>query len=383
MDWRPIVQKTPAIPHLTLDDAVMPSVFALHAALCYRGKTWLDALAALRACAAHDEPQRAPTQAAKLAREARVELDWSHAGRAQRWLAGSPARSVVLAGDPGFPPSLMAIPDPPGLLFVEGARDVLLAPQIAVVGSRAASAGALEFAFELARELVGLGLSVTSGLARGVDGAAHRGALQAGQTVAVLGCGPDRIYPPRHVGLAREIAARGALVTEFPVGAAPQNHHFPRRNRVISGLSCGVVVVEAGLSSGSLLTARAALEQGREVFAVPGAVRNPQARGCHMLIREGAHLTEGVADILQGLPKHILEDLRALPLPEAAIVSGAPEPDALTAKVLAALGFEPVTPAVLAHRAGLTIQTLSSILGSLELAGQVRRLLGGSYERIH
>lgn len=383
MDWSPIVHDIPAIPRPDLDDAVMPSIFALHAALCYRGKIWLQALASLRASAAHDGSQGARNHAVRLARAAGVELDWSHAARAQRWIAGSSTRSVLLAGDPDFPPGLMAIPDPPALLFVEGARDALSAPQIAVVGSRAASAGALEFAFEMARELAGLGLVVTSGLARGVDGAAHRGALQAGQTAAVLGCGPDRVYPPRHASLAREIAVRGALVSEFPVGAAPQNHHFPRRNRVISGLSCGVVVVEAGLSSGSLLTARAALEQGREVFAVPGAVRNPQARGCHMLIREGAHLTEGMADILQALPTHVLKGLRALPSPAAASVAGAPEPDALTVRVLAALGFEPVAPAVLAHRAGLTIQTLSSILGSLELAGRVRRLLGGTYERIH
>lgn len=365
------------------DSAFFTAVLALHGTLCYRPRQLAHCLRELAGSASKEAPEKARHSAEKMLHALGATPDWGAADRARRWLEAGTQRRVLLRGLGGYPAALEAIPDPPPLLFIEGNASALESPQVAVVGSRAASAGALEFATELARDLASLGLGVTSGLARGIDGAAHRGALQTGHTLAVLGCGPDRVYPPGHSRLAREVIARGALISEFPVGAAPQAHHFPRRNRLISGLSCGVVVVEAGLASGSLLTARAALEQGREVFAVPGSVRNPQARGCHVLIREGAHLAEGVADVLQGLPGHALTGLRPAAL--AGLAAGAQSASASPEqqKVLTALGFEPTAPAVIAHRAGLTMQTLSSILIELELLGRIRRLLGGTYERIH
>lgn len=365
------------------DSAFLAGALVLHAALCYRPAILGDCLRKLGAPERREAAGSARQHAESMLGALGARPEWGLADRARRWLESGPSRRVLVQGASGYPASLDAIADPPPLLFVEGDASVLDEPQVALVGSRAASAGALDFATELAQDLAALGLVVTSGLARGIDGAAHRGALRAGRTVAVLGCGPDRVYPPGHVRLTREIIAAGALVSEFPVGASPQAHHFPRRNRLISGLSSGVVVVEAGLASGSLLTARAALEQGREVFAVPGSVRNPQARGCHVLIREGAHLTEGVADVLQGLPGHALTRLRPAGLVGLAAGAGGSPVGPEQQKVLQALGFEPTAPAVIAHRAGLTMQTLSSILTELELVGRVRRLLGGTYERIH
>ena len=365
------------------DSTLLTGALVLHGALCYRPSILTDCLRRLVSPPQDNSPGQAPQHAERMLRALGEAPDWGLVDRARRWLESSPARKVLVRGACDYPATLEAIPDPPPLLFIEGDAAILNAAQVALVGSRAASAAALEFAAELAQDLAALGLVVTSGLARGIDGAAHRGALRAGQTVAVLGCGPDRVYPPGHVRLAREVVASGALVSEFPIGAPPQAHHFPRRNRLISGLSSGVVVVEAGLASGSLLTARAALEQGREVFAVPGSVRNPQSRGCHVLIREGAHLTEGVADVLQGLPAHALAGLRPAGLAGLAAGTGLPALGPGQQKVLEALGFEPAAPAVIAYRAGLTMQTLSSILIELELVGRIRRLLGGTYERIH
>ena len=366
-----------------VDSTFLEGALALHGTLCYRPAILADCLRRLGASSHDETPREVRHHAERILRTLGAAPDWALADRARRWLESDPARKVLIRGAFGYPETLEAIPDPPPLLFIEGDTSALNAPQVAIVGSRAASAGALEFAAELAQDLAALGLVVTSGLARGIDGAAHRGALRAGQTVAVLGCGPDRVYPPGHTRLAREVVACGAVVSEFPVGASPQAYHFPRRNRLISGLSSGVVVIEAGLASGSLLTARAALDQGREVFAVPGSVRNPLSRGCHVLIREGAHLTEGVADVLQGLPAHALACLRPAGLAGLAAGAGLPALGPEQQKVLEALGFEPTAPAVIAYRAGLTMQTLSSILIELELVGRVRRLLGGTYERIH
>ncbi len=279
--------------------------------------------------------------------------------------------------DPDYPPLLADIHRPPPLLFVQGDRDVLSLPQLATVGSRRATTGALRTAQAFAAELAASGFVITSGLALGVDGAAHRGALQRGRTLAVLGTGLDVCYPHQHRNLAAAILdGGGALVSEFPLGCLPRKEHFPQRNRVISGLSLGVLVVEAARGSGSLITARLAMEQGREVFAMPGSVHNPQARGCHQLIREGATLVETVGDIVEqlgGLLGYKAEEL-------AAASPAAREPTGDAAKVLEAMGFDPVSADALVGYTGLPAPSVTAALVNLELLGSVEKR-GGHYLR--
>jgi DNA processing protein len=293
------------------------------------------------------------------------------------WLA-RPGHHLLALADPAYPAQLREISDPPPLLFVIGDPARLATPQVAVIGSRNPSLGGREQAESLARGLAAAGVTVTSGLALGIDGAAHRGALVGGgYTVAVAGTGPDRIYPAHHHDLAREIVARGAVVTEFPTGTPPRPEHFPRRNRIISGLSLGVVVVEAALRSGSRITARHAADQGREVFAVPGSVRNPLARGCHALLRDGAKLVETVEDILEELDSGFLR----APAPAPGGVAPGPDPDATQCRVLEALGHDPAPVDRLVERTGLTADAVSAILLTLELRGLVASAPGGCYER--
>ena len=219
--------------------------------------------------------------------------------RATDWLAAARDHHLVSLGDPGYPDRLRQVPDPPLLLFVRGDPSILGDPTLAMVGSRNPSPAGADNAHEFARYLSRCGLIIASGLALGVDAAAHRGALLGGSpTVAVLGSGPDRVYPEQNRELADAIASQGAIVSEFFPGSPPRRTHFPRRNRIISGLSLGVLVVEAGLRSGSLISARLAAEQGREVFAIPGSIHNPMARGCHLLIKQGAKLVESADDVL-------------------------------------------------------------------------------------
>jgi DNA processing protein len=294
------------------------------------------------------------------------------------WLQNAPDRRALFLDQPGYPPQLAQIPDPPLALLVEGDAGLLLAPQIAIVGSRNASPAGRETAFAMAAALAGCGLVVTSGLAEGVDGAAHRGALAgSGPTLAVLGTGPDRVYPRQHLALASEIRQRGASVSEQPVGVPPRSFNFPRRNRIISGLSLGVLVVEAGAQSGSLITARLAAEQGREVFAVPGGIHNPLARGCHALIRDGAKLVETVSDILEELPPFggSLNPVSA-PLPTTGQHDPAANP------VLANLGDSPVSLDALVARTGLTVAEVSTMLLTLQLDGLVTALPGGLFSRL-
>lgn len=293
------------------------------------------------------------------------------------WLGAAPDRHVLLLDQPGYPFRLAQIADPPLALLVEGDSAALHAPQLGIVGSRNASPAGRETAFTMASALVDCGLVVTSGLAEGVDGAAHRGALAAGgSTIAVLGTGPDRVYPRQHVELAQGIRPRGALVSEQPVGTPPRGFNFPRRNRIISGLSLGVLVVEAGARSGSLITARLAAEQGREVFAIPGGIHNPLARGCHALIRSGAKLVESVSDILEELP----------PLAPACgkprQLDSAHEPGIASANpVLAGMGDDPVSLDLLVARTGLTVTEVSTMLLTLQLDGLVTALPGGLFGR--
>ncbi|MFW5954571.1 MAG: DNA-processing protein DprA [Guyparkeria sp.] len=309
------------------------------------------------------------------------------------WLAASDRHQLIGRNDPGFPERLRELPDAPAALFCRGRIAALHDPQLAIVGSRTPTTGGRQNAFAFAEHLASQGLTITSGLALGVDSAAHRGALAAGGvTVAVLGSGPDRIYPPENEALAGEIVAGGGLVvSEWLPGTGPKRGHFPRRNRLISGLSHGVLVVEASLKSGSLITARLAGEQARDVFAIPGSIHNPLARGCHQLIREGAKLVETGRDVLEELAPAL--DAYLSPVPPRAGPDDrdttAPGPaDADTAtldpdqqRILDLLGYDPQPADRLIEASGLTAAEVSSILLMLELAGQVATLPGGLYAR--
>lgn len=296
-----------------------------------------------------------------------------------RWQEGA-GHHVITLRSREYPRPLAELADPPPVLFVHGDPACLQAPQLAVVGARHASAGGLDNAHAFARHLGEAGLTITSGLALGIDAAAHRGALAGGAaTIAVTATGPDRVYPAAHGELARAIAEAGALVTELPAGTAVQREQFPRRNRIISGLALGVLVVEAGVRSGSLGTARHALEQGREVLAIPGSIHNPVARGCHALIRQGAKLVESAADVLEELPPVWVE-------PGERAGESAPRPaeaalDPAYEALLQALGHDPVAFDTLLQRTALTPDALSSMLLRLELKGLVTACHGGRYAR--
>lgn len=287
---------------------------------------------------------------------------------------------LITWSDADYPSLLRQIPDPPVVLYVHGNRRFLACPQIAVVGSRNPTPAGMENAHAFACALARAGLAITSGLALGIDGAAHRGALDAGgTTLAVAGTGLDRIYPPRHRELTHEIATRGALISEFAIGTPPRAENFPIRNRLISGLCLGTLVIEAALQSGSLITARQAVEQGREVFAVPGSIHSPLARGCHALIREGAKLVETANDVIEELgPLARVVKESSLSFTES--VADAPLETSL-AEFLEYLDYDPVTVDRLVERSGLTADVVSSMLLQLELRGFVAANVGGTFVR--
>jgi DNA processing protein len=304
---------------------------------------------------------------------AAVEADLAWAQEPQRW--------ILTAADPRYPPLLRGTADPPQVLFGVGDPDLLAHPQVAVVGSRHPTPGGRDTALAFGRALAQAGLGVTSGLALGIDGAAHRGALAAGGvTLAVAGTGLDRVYPAAHRELAHRLAAEGALVSEFPLGTPPLPENFPRRNRIIAGLALGTVVIEAALRSGSLITARLAAEEGREVFAVPGAVQNPLAHGCHRLIRDGATLVETPEDVLSDIAPLLRSAAPAPPVGRGAAVDRALPPlDPEYRRLLDSMGHDPVSVDTLVQRTGLTADAVSSMLLLLELQGRVFALSGGRY----
>ncbi len=292
------------------------------------------------------------------------------------WL-GKPGRGLLTLEDPRYPERLRQIAQAPGALFYQGDPELLGLPQLAIVGARSATPQGLENARAFAAELARRGLCITSGLALGIDGAAHRGALEAGgMTIAVCATGLDRVYPARHRELAHDIVREGLMISEFPVGVAALAEHFPRRNRIISGLAMGVLVVEAAPESGSLITASYANEQGREVFAIPGSIHNPLARGCHRLIRQGAKLVESVDDILEEIAPQLRQRRAALVAAEAL-----PE-DPQQARVLECLGTEPRSFDQLQADSGLDAAALSEALLALELSGEVAAAAGGAYQRL-
>ncbi len=306
------------------------------------------------------------------------------------WLS-RPGRYLLTLDDPDYPPLLKRLDDAPGILFVEGDPTTLWQAQIAIVGSRTPTAAGLDNARTFARHLSSAGFAITSGLALGIDAAAHAAALDCGgRSNAVFGTGPDQCYPRRNAPLADRIAASGAIVSEFPVGTSPRRGNFPRRNRIISGLSLGTLVIEAGVRSGSLITARLAGEQNREVFAVPGSIHNPLARGCHRLIRQGAKLVETCEDVVEELEplavelamelKNRLETDTGPPARrDNAQLREAAELDPDYCKLIDALGFDPVPFDTLVERTGLTTDVVSSMLLMLELKGMVSTPGGGRY----
>jgi DNA processing protein len=291
------------------------------------------------------------------------------------WLADGNNHLVTLADDT-YPKALLEVPDPPPLLYVKGRLDLLDQPSMAIVGSRNATAQGKKDAESFARTLADGGLCIVSGLALGIDTAAHRGGLAgAASSIAVVGTGLDIVYPASNRDLAHQLAERGAIVSEFGLGTPSMAANFPRRNRIISGLAHGVLVVEAAVRSGSLITARLAGEQGREVFAIPGSIHSALSKGCHRLIKQGAKLVESAQDILE----------------ELGTVAGAPRPTASLAQptsngeevFVRHLGHEPCAIDTLVERTGLTADRVSSILLELELAGRVAALPGGLYQAIY
>lgn len=296
------------------------------------------------------------------------------------WQAAEPGRHILTSADPRYPERLRAADPLPPVLFCQGDLSLLHLPQLAIVGARSATAQGLENARAFAADLGRRGLVITSGLALGVDSAAHEGALDAGAlTLAVCATGPDRVYPARHKALAHRICEHGLLLSEFPTGVQALPDNFPRRNRIISALSLGVLVVEAARDSGSLITARYAMEQGREVFAIPGSVHNPLARGCHALIRQGAKLTETADDILEEIGPQVGAALRAgLPSAPAAVAPQLSEPQH---RLLQALGDHPLSVDALVERSRLPAGQASALLLELELLGLAAPAPGGGYMR--
>lgn len=300
------------------------------------------------------------------------------------WLdaaAPSSPRSLLTLADADYPPLLLSTTDPPPLLFAVGDRRLLAAPMLAIVGARSSTKQGEATAAAFAEHLASAGLTITSGMALGIDAAAHRGALKAhtagatGSTVAVIGTGADIVYPMSHRALSTAIAEHGLLLSEFPLGTPPLAHNFPRRNRILAGLARGVLVVEAALRSGSLITAKLAAELGREVFAIPGSIHSPLAKGCHQLIRDGAKLVESAQDVLEEL--RLDRGVAAPPV----LMSMASMP-AEHAALLDALGHDPVELDTLCQRTGTGAGALAAALLELELAQHVERLPGNRYQRL-
>ncbi|WP_225764985.1 DNA-processing protein DprA [Stenotrophomonas sp. Marseille-Q4652] len=313
-------------------------------------------------------------------RQALAHPDQATVERTMEWLA-APGHHLLGWHDPDYPPLLRQAPSPPLALFVDGGPALAWHPAVAVVGSRSPSPGGRDHARDFAAQLAASGLSVASGLASGVDAAAHQAALARadGITVAVIGTGADIAYPRHHAGLQARIAERGAVLSEYPPGTGPRSGHFPARNRILAGLALGTVVIEAAERSGALITARLAVEAGREVFALPGSIHNPMARGCHRLIRDGVQLVESPEEIVQTLAPVAAQLASALRIrlrapihcPEPAHAPAYAPPDTDYQRLWNALGYDPTGMDSLIERTGLTAATLSSMLLVMELEGRV------------
>jgi DNA processing protein len=318
--------------------------------------------------------QRRATVAATAAAALETGPDPDRLAATLAWL-GEDGHGFLAWDDADYPSQLLETGDPPPILFCLGRRELLGRPALAVVGSRNATPQGCEDAEAFALALSSAGLTIVSGLAAGIDAAAHRGGLAgAAKSIAVVGTGPDRVYPASNRALAHALAKDGLILSEFAPGTPARQHHFPRRNRLFSGLARGVLVVEAALGSGSLITARLAAEQGREVFAIPGSIHSPFSKGCHKLIRDGAKLVETAQDVL--------EELKLAPAGAAASAAPAAPVDPTARTVLAALGYDPVDVDTLSSRTGLDASTLVATLSALELDDRVAALPGGRWQRI-
>ncbi len=344
-------------------------------------------------CEAHPQQQRALGLSDRTLR-ALKQPDQHRIDAHLEWLQTADNHLLTLSSE-DYPPRLSQIPDPPGWLFVKGDPAALWHPQVAIIGSREPSPGGQRNARQFSAAIARTGLVITSGLARGIDGLAHQACLDAGgKSVAVAATGLDRVYPAEHRALAESLVTQGAMVSEYPLGVEPRREYFPRRNRIISGLSLATLVVEAGMKSGSLITARAAMEQGREVYAIPGSIHNPMARGCHSLIKQGARLLESLDDLMDELASitrdyaaqmqsvlgqnQSVEHAATLEPTTNAPISGAdPEYQALQS----AIGFDPVTIDELVQTTGLTVAAVSSMLLMLELNDLIEAAPGGAYCR--
>jgi len=312
--------------------------------------------------------------------DAILKPDWDRVNKDLSWLE-APGRHLLAITDETYPPLLREIPDPPPVLFVNGSVEILHLPQIAIVGSRNPSKLGLSTAYDFAATLACSRIATTSGLALGIDAAAHQGSLNARfPTIAVTGTGLDRVYPARHHELACNISTNGALVSEFPPGTVAKANHFPRRNRIIAGLSLGTLVVEAAIQSGSLITARLALEQGREVFAIPGSIHNPLSRGCNALIRQGAKLVETVEDIFEELGQ--FQNTNTLDNQQPKAVQLQFQLDEDHADLLKNIGQEPTSVDTLIVKMGLPPESVASMLLILELEGYISSAAGGCYYRL-
>ena len=301
--------------------------------------------------------------------------DWESVDRDLKWLE-QPANHLLTLSDSAYPGQLKEIPDPPPILFVRGSIELLTVPQIAIVGSRNPSIQGKKTAEEFAETLASSGFTITSGLALGIDAAGHTGALAAkGTTIAVAGTGLDRIYPARHKELAIKIVESGAIISEFPIGTMAKANHFPRRNRIISGLCLGLLVVEAAKQSGSLITARLALEQNREVFAIPGSIHNPLARGCNALIRDGAKLVETTQDIFEEFNQYNQQPVKKDELIYQSTL------DLEQQKLLNLIMYSPTSIDLLVHETGKSVEVISSMLLVLELQDHISSATGGGYIR--
>ncbi|MDB5728270.1 MAG: dprA [Noviherbaspirillum sp.] len=323
-------------------------------------------LAALRQCVSEHIAQ---ALAASMPDDIRAQID-----KTLLW-AEQPGNRVITLCDEAYPPSLLDIPDPPLMLYAKGRTELLRRPALAVVGSRNATAQGVVNAEKFSEALSKAGLTIVSGQALGIDAAAHHGGLRGpGSTVAVIGTGADIVYPARNRTLAHQIAVEGCIISEYALGTPPAASNFPRRNRIISGLSRGVLVIEAAAQSGSLITARMAGDQGRDVFAIPGSIHSPLSKGCHQLIRQGAKLVESAEDILEEFKHHTVTGPMPVQVPDTA----GPVSDPL----LAAMGFDPVDIDTLAARCQSDISVIAGALLTLELEGLVEMLAGGKYRRL-
>lgn len=331
--------------------------------------------------------------AENLSTELKFSINWAETEKSLRWSERA-ENYLILRGEQDFPRLLDSIPDAPNLLFVKGQKSLINQAQVAMVGSRKATHYGLANAHEIAESLSQAGFIITSGLALGIDGQCHTATLKCGgRTVAVLGAGIEKCYPRRHLGLFRDIERAGALVSEFPIQCSPKPYHFPRRNRIISGLSIAVIVVEADIRSGSLTTANHAATQGRDVFAVPGSIRNSRASGCHRLIADGAHLVESIDNLLNALTEAVAlyhRNFRAAPLEASegrqskstSMSSNLGEISDSERKVLSLMGGLRIGFDELVLLSGLTTSELSSILSALELHGLVKSSAGNTYTPI-